>query len=249
MESVHENTHLRELIACRSTAGASSSSAVARAARSTRSRSGSGPPAPCVGVEPNGPAIDLARAPIAERGLHNVELVQSDGRSTGLPADSFDLSTVRLVLVNVPRPEQIVAEAVRLARPGGIVAFHEADAGTHACDPPLAAWTRLRDLLNRYARLNGIDVFVGRRLPRLLRQAGLVDVRSRQIVHLDGPGHDRRWILSSFVENLRERLLAEALIVPDELDELQAELKRHIEDPDTLVASHLFVQAWGRKPG
>ncbi len=94
------------------------------------------------------------------------------------------------MLVNVPRPEEIVAEAVRLARPGGTVAFHEADALTEVCDPPLEAWTQLRNLLNRYAELNGIDLFVGRRLPRLLRDAGLV----------------------------------------------------------ALVVSHLYIQAWGRKP-
>jgi hypothetical protein len=155
---------------------------------------------------------------------------------------------VRLVLVNVPRPEEIVAEAVRLVRPGGMVAFHEADAVAHVCDPPLAAWTRLRALLNRYAELNGIDVFVGRRLARLLREAGLVGVRSRAIVHIDEPGHERRRLLWNFVENLRERLLDQGLIGRHELDALQEQLERHLEDPDTVVVSHLFVQAWGRKP-
>jgi hypothetical protein len=33
-----------------------------------------------------------------------------------------------------------------------------------------------------------------------------------------------------------------------ELDELSAALKHHLEDPDTLVVSHLYVQVWGRKP-
>ena len=30
---------------------------------------------------------------------------------------------------------------------------------------------------------------------------------------------------------------------------LKTSLRRHIEDPDTLVVSHLFFQAWGRKSG
>jgi ubiquinone/menaquinone biosynthesis C-methylase UbiE len=205
-----------------------------------------GPDGAVVGVDPSEEAVALARERV--RGLDNVEVVTGDGRSTGLPKASFDLATVRLVLVNVPRPEEIVAEAVRLVRPGGMVAFHEADAVTHVCDPPLEAWTRLREVLQRYAELIGIDLFVGRRLPRLLREAGLVDVRVRPIVYVDGNGHPRRRVLSDFVDNLRERLLAHGLIARAELDDLQAALRRHLDDPATRVVSHLFVQAWGHTP-
>ena len=208
-----------------------------------------GPTGTVVGVERSEQAVELARELVAERGLSNVEVLHGDGRSTGLARASFDLATARLVLVNVPQPEQIVAEAVGLVRAGGTVAFHEADWFAHVCDPPLEAWTRLIEVLTRYAEINGIDLFVGRRLPRLLRDAGLVDVCSRPIVHLYGPGHGRRSILSDFVENLSDRLLAQRLIARDELDDLQAAVRRHLEDPATLVVSHLFIQAWGRKPG
>jgi SAM-dependent methyltransferase len=202
-----------------------------------------------VGVERSASSVALARRLVARGGLGNVELVHGDARSTGLPGATFDLATARLVLVNVPRPEQIVAEAVRLARPGGTVAFHEADALSEVCDPPLDAWTQLRSLLNRYASLNGIDLFVGRRLPRLLRDAGLADVKLRPIVHIDEPGHPRRSLLADFVDNLRERVIANGLIAREELDRLRAEVRQHVEDPDTLVVSHLFIQAWGRRPG
>jgi SAM-dependent methyltransferase len=201
-----------------------------------------------VGVERSADAVALARLLVARRGFGNVQLLHRDARATRLPGASFDLAISRLVLVNVPRPEEIVAEAFRLARPGGMVAFHEADALSEVCDPPLDAWTQLRGLLNRYAALNGIDLFVGRRLPRLLRDAGLADVQVRPIVHVHEPGHPRRSLLPDFVDNLRERLIANGLITRHELDRLQAEVRRHLEDPDTLVVSHLYIQAWGRKP-
>jgi SAM-dependent methyltransferase len=206
-----------------------------------------GPNGTVIGVERSLDAVGLASLLIARRGLANVEVRHGDARSTGLPSGAFDLAAARLVLVNVPRPEEIVAEAVRLVRPGGAVAFHEADALTDVCDPPLEAWTRLRDLLTRYATLNRIDRFVGRRLPRLLREAGLVEIQARPIIHVDEPGHPRRSLLPDFVDNLRERLLAYGLTTRDELDQLQAAVRRHLEDPDTLVISHLFIQAWGRK--
>jgi len=51
-----------------------------------------------------------------------------------------------------------------------------------------------------------------------------------------------------FVENLGDRLVAQKLVAERELGDLKAALGRHIEDPDTLIVSHLFFQAFGRKP-
>jgi len=208
-----------------------------------------GPSGHVIGVERSEGAVDLARRLVAEQGLANVEVLNGDARATGLPRGAFDVVTARLVLVNVPEPEQIVAEAVALVRPGGVVAFHEADWGnTRICDPPLAAWDRVMDLLDAYAEANGIDLLVGRKLPRLLRRAGLCDVEVHPLFHVYPPGHGRRTIMFDFVENLSERLVAQRLVAERELGELKAALKRHIDDPETLVTSHLFFQAWGRKP-
>jgi SAM-dependent methyltransferase len=170
-----------------------------------------------------------------------------DARSTDLPRESFDFVTARLVLVNVPNPEQIVAEAVGLVRPGGWVAFHEADWIAHVCDPPSGAWTTLVDLFVRYSEKNGIDPFIGRRLPRLLRDAGLEDVHVNPLIHVYPPGHGRRHILLDFAENLSERVIADGLIREQALAELKTALRLHIDNPGTLVVSHLFFQAWGRK--
>jgi SAM-dependent methyltransferase len=202
-----------------------------------------------VGVERNPDAVALARQLVADRGLVNVDVLEGDARSTGLPRASFDLATSRLVLVNVPDPEEIVAEAVALVRPGGWVAFHEADYVAHVCDPPLEAWTRLVELVEVYSESNGIDPFIGRKLPRLLREAGLIDIQVNPIVHVYPPGHGRRSILLDFAENLSDRILAQELISETELTALTTALAQHLANPDTLVVSHLFFQAWGCKPG
>jgi SAM-dependent methyltransferase len=206
-----------------------------------------GPTGAVVGVEPNGDAVARARRYVDDRGLRNVQVIQADGRSSGLPAEAFDVVTARLVLVNVPQPHEIVAEAFRLVRPGGAVAFHEADAVSRLCDPPLEAWTQLFDVIKAYSRRNGIDIHVARALPRLLGDAGLVDVGVRPLVYVDPPGHIRRRILEVFVDNLADRLVADGLITPTKLDRLGGALTRHLDDPATVVISDLFIQAWGRK--
>jgi ubiquinone/menaquinone biosynthesis C-methylase UbiE len=206
-----------------------------------------GPQGSVVGLDRSEEAVQLAQQFVAEHHLDQVQVLQGDARSTELPRASFDLVTARLVLVNVPEPEQIVAEMVALVRPGGVVALHEADYGAHLCDPPLPAWSQLIQALETYAQRNGIDLFIGRRIPRMLRDAGLVKVQTRPLIHVYPPGHERRMILWQFVENLRERLLAQEVLNAAELDELLATLKQHMEDPDTLVVSHLFFQVWGHK--
>ena len=208
-----------------------------------------GPAGSVVGIERSEEAVALARELVAKRGLRNVAVLQGDARSVGLAKASFDLVTARLVLVNVPSPEQIISEAVALARPGGTVAFHEVDWVAVVCDPPDQAWTTLLELFLSYTRGNGIDLFIGRKLPRLLREAGLVDVRVNPIIHVHPPGDARRTLLLDFGENLRERILAQNLIAEKDFAALKEGLRRHIENPDTLVFVGPYVQAWGRKPG
>lgn len=96
--------------------------------------------------------------------------------------------------------------------------------------------------------MNGIDRAIGPRVPRLLRDAGLMNIRVNALVHEYPPGHGRRMLLLEFVENARSRLLDQQVIGEAELNELTAALKRHLEDPETLVLSSVFVQAWGRTP-
>ncbi len=201
-----------------------------------------------VGVERSEEAVNLARRFAADHNLANVQVLNGDARASGLPRSTFDLATARLVLVNVPQPEEVVAEMAALVRPGGVVALHEADWTPHVCDPPLPAWDRLFEILVTYSTMNGIDLFVGRRVPRMLREAGLVDIRVNPLIHVYPPRHGRRAIFLEFVENLRDRLLDQNLIEDGELKELLADLKRHLDDPQTLVVSHMFFQSWGRKP-
>jgi hypothetical protein len=88
-------------------------------------------------------------------------------------AAHFDLATARLVLVNVPQPEQIVAEAVALVRPGGWVAFHEADWIAHICDPPSEAWTAIVQLLVRYTQKTGSICLSDANFPTCCDRQGL----------------------------------------------------------------------------
>ena len=116
-------------------------------------------------------------------------------------------------------------------------------------EPAHPAQDRLLELLDEYAALNGIDRTIGLRVPRMLREAGLVDVRVNALTHVYPPGHGRRMLVLDFAENARARLLERRLTTEKEFDELTRALRRHLEDAGTLVVSSLFLQTWARKRG
>jgi ubiquinone/menaquinone biosynthesis C-methylase UbiE len=206
-----------------------------------------GPNGSVVGVEMDGDAVTTARRFLADHGICNVEVRQGDGKATGLPRESFDLATARLVLVNIPEPERVVAEMMALVKPGGAVALHEADWGGHLMDPPLPACERLLKAFDAYATANGIDLYIGRRVPRILRAAGLVDVQVKALIHEFRPGHPNRSLFVQFARNLRERFLSQGFISEAELTDSITRLERHLEDPATLFIACTHIQAWGRK--
>jgi ubiquinone/menaquinone biosynthesis C-methylase UbiE len=66
--------------------------------------------------------LDLVPELLAEgrkRAPANVELVEGDATALPFEAASFDLVTTARTLHHVPRPERLIAEAVRVLRPGG----------------------------------------------------------------------------------------------------------------------------------
>ena len=200
-----------------------------------------------VGLDRSEATVRLARKLVVERHLTNVEVLMGNAKATGLPRASFDLVHARLVLVNVPEPERVVEEMVALARPGGIVASHEADWIGWLCDPPSRAWDRLIEVIDAYSRANGIDLFVGRKTHRMLRSAGLVDVQVNPVMHVFPRGHPRRMTLWNFMQNVRDRIVARGLTSEAEFNCLATDLERQLGDPDTLVFN-LYFEAWGRKP-
>jgi SAM-dependent methyltransferase len=208
-----------------------------------------GPTGAVVGLERDPRLVAQARAFVAERGLTNVEVVQGDARATGLPRGSFDLAHERLVLVNVPEPEQILAEMVALVRPAGVVALRETDFVSWLCHPAHPAWTRIMEALQAVFLQDGQDCFIGRRLVGLMRGAGLVDVKQEVEVTEWPVGHPWRMLLIHFSENIREKFVTRGFFSDAELTELLVALRRHLENPETFQLSVVRFHAWGHKSG
>ena len=201
-----------------------------------------------VGLDADPSHIAMAAEHAARRGLANVEVIEGDARRSGLPGGSFELVHARTLLVTVPGPAGVLAEMVRLARPGGWVASQEPDCEHALCHPALPAWDRLREIFRASFSRSGADPFIGRRLSELYRQAGLVDVEV--VVHAGTypAGHSRRTVIPDLVRSLHPVIRELGLADERELAELDRAVRQHLADPRTLMMPHLLVAAWGRKP-
>ena len=207
-----------------------------------------GPEGTVTGLDVNPANVILARAFADERGLANVNIAEGDARRTGLPPSSFDLAHARTLLINIPDPAAVVAEMVRLVRPGGWVAALEPDGGASVYHPPHPAWERLSEIFWKANQSDGADLAIGRRLPELFRQAGLVDIGVEAKADIYPAGHSRRTVRADLVRSMRPKILARGIASERELDELDQAVREHLDDPSTLVMPNLLFLAWARKP-
>lgn len=207
-----------------------------------------GPDGRVVGLDADPAHVAVARQYASNRGFANVEVLAGDARQTGLPAESFDLVHTRTLLVTIPEPAEVVAEMVRLARPGGLVASQEADAEFSICYPPLPEWDRLWASFRASFPRAGADLRLGRRLTELFREAGLTDVGATVYASCYPAGHSRRTVIPDLVRSLHPVILGLGLAGERELADVDAAVRAHLADPRTLIMPHLLVTAWGRKP-
>jgi SAM-dependent methyltransferase len=201
-----------------------------------------------VGLDSNPTHVEMAAEFVSRRGLDGVEVVAADARSTGLPGDSFDVVHARTLLINVPDPAEVVAEMVRLAKPGGRVAGLEPEPELDICYPPHPAVDRIYELFLAAFTGNGADPQVGRKMAELYRDAGLVGVVVEARARVYPIGHSRRTIRVDLVRAMRPRILELGMADQPELDELDAAARAHLQNGDVVVMPHLTVLAWGRKP-
>ncbi|MFF1561738.1 methyltransferase domain-containing protein [Streptomyces sp. NPDC058279] len=208
-----------------------------------------GPGGEVVGLDVQPAMLDLARRLVTERKLDNVRLVEADAAATTEEAGRFDFVHTRLVLMNVPHSDAVLNAMVTLGRPGGTVAVQDVDWLTRVCDPPHPAWTKVVDLIAELWRLNGMDVHLGRRLPRLLRGAGLTDVQVDAGIRVFQRDHPYHTLVVDRAELCRDALVERRLTSHDELDQLTGALREHLAHPDTVVVHPVLFQAWGRVAG
>jgi ubiquinone/menaquinone biosynthesis C-methylase UbiE len=200
-----------------------------------------------VGVERDIRAITKARARVAEAGLHNVTFIQSD--VSQVTSDKvFDASVGRFILQFLPDPTTVLRSLSKLARPGGVLAFHEPTWSplllftTH-----LPLWAACTSVIHQTFQRSGANTEMEIVLYRAFEEAGLPTPRMFMEMPMGSDSYFPRWVydlLCSVRPQIQQHNLScEALGNFDTLlQRLEAELIA-LKSPGACIA---LVGAWSR---
>jgi len=196
------------------------------------------------GVEVLG--VELSAAQIAAaHSQPRVTFTQGDAHSLDLPDATFDLVYARYLLEHVADPLRVLGEMRRVARPGAHVAVCENDISLLRYDPPCPAFDYAWDVFARFQATLGGDGLIGRRLYRLFRGAGFVDIELsvQPEVHWHGSPGFGAWIRNIIgnLESARPGMLGAGVITQAALDAAVDELGHLASRSD---ASAVFI--WNR---
>jgi SAM-dependent methyltransferase len=167
--------------------------------------------------------------------------------SDELEEGAFDLIHTRLVLEHIPERELCLKRLCAALAPGGVLVVEEFDwASLTAVDEAAVAFfDEVMAAVLETMRSAGYDDHCGRRMPGLLREAGLVDLGVEGWVPVvQGPSSRiGNWWMTSLAK-LRPVVLARTSLTEEVLD-------RYVEmisDPDFTFFFLTLLTTWGRRP-
>jgi ubiquinone/menaquinone biosynthesis C-methylase UbiE len=186
-------------------------------ARALASRAGVGR---VVGVDPS--PIFLEKGRELARELPNLTFVEGDARALPLEDESFDVVVFHTTLCHIPGPELALAEASRVLADDGLLAVFDGDYATVTCacgdfDPLQTCADACVDYLVH-------DRWLVRRLPKLVRGAGLELGRFRSHSYAEAPSTGGYML--AIVDRGADALLGSGRITVVAADALKAEARR-----------------------
>lgn len=141
---------------------------------------------------------------------------------------SLDLVHARLVLVHVPERHQALRNLISSLKPGGWLLIEDADPLLQplACPdeygPEQVLANKIRGGFRSLMKARGVDLAYGRKLPRLLREAGMIDVEAQAFFPVT---NSASLILErATVEMLRGELSSSSLVSDEEIERHLANL-------------------------
>jgi ubiquinone/menaquinone biosynthesis C-methylase UbiE len=192
-----------------------------------------------VGVELSAAQLERARR------RRDVTYIRGDAHALPVADGSFDVAYARYLLEHVSDPGVALAEMRRVLRPGGRVAVMENDVTLVRFDPPCPVFESVWSSFAAVQHELGGDALIGRRLYRLLHQAGFTEIELsvQPEVHWHGSPGWSPWVTNIIgnVLSARGALIERGLCTAPAIDNAVDELRSLINRPD---GSSLWI--WSR---
>ncbi len=193
-----------------------------------------------IGVDSSRAMIAEARQRARDSGLE-LEFIVGDAERIDLASDSFDACRADRVFQHLPDPARALREMVRVANPGAALQVIDRDWGMVAVDSDDRATTRA--ILDRIC--DGMrHGWIGRRLPALMRDGGLKDVRTEARVVTAGNYRIANAMLD--LETIAQRARDEGIVSAAASAAWLKDLKRRHKQGQFFACWTIFVVT-GRK--
>jgi ubiquinone/menaquinone biosynthesis C-methylase UbiE len=136
--------------------------------------------------------IERARQYLEGKVDGRLRIIETSIMNTGLPDNYFDFAFARLIFQHLPNPVGAAREVLRVLKPSGKLVISDPDDKLHLFDPPPDS--DVDAILERFRReqaSKGGNRYIGRRLPRILKEAGFSNVDLEIVaIHSDIVGID-----------------------------------------------------------
>jgi ubiquinone/menaquinone biosynthesis C-methylase UbiE len=194
-------------------------------------------------------AADIDPRFLGELDEPNIEIRRLDIMRDELDAATYDLAHCRFVLMHMADPETVLRRTISALRPGGWVLVEEPDHVSMAAvdeDHPLAEKfnTAFRNRIRLVADAGIMDLRMGRSLPTLMANVGLVDLANEGVARIARGGDTTSLVQVKTWAAIDDRLLREGLFSETE----SAITRQALEDTTFWYREQLMQAAWGRRP-
>jgi SAM-dependent methyltransferase len=193
-------------------------------------------------------ATDIDASWAKEAASHNIEVRIHDVAQDPPPGGLFDLVHARLVLVHIPERERAFRNMMSALKPGGWLVLEDADPALQplscidAYGPEQELANRIRQGFRTLLSSRGADIAFGRRLPRMFREVGMLDLSAEAYFPVAMPECIPLEIATMHM--IRNDLLNNSIATEDEIAQHLENVQAGVLD----IAQPPMISVRGRKP-
>ncbi len=190
--------------------------------------------------------IERSRAYLQGKAEGRLDIIEGSVMRMDFPDDTFDFAYGRLIFQHLPDPVGAAKETLRVLKPGGRLVIGDIDDALHIIEPLQPEVQAILDRFTAQHTAKGGNRHIGRRLPRVLMDAGFSNFGLEVVIaHSDLYGIEKLAPREG-QEDTWKSLLVAGLITEDEVKVLRASDKEfYSSDPLVML---MLLMACGEKP-
>lgn len=201
------------------------------------------------GIDLNDNQLESAKAHLKTLSFakNRYEIQKMNAESLDFESNSYDAAFLCWILEHVPEPENVLAEARRVLKPGAQIVITEVLNSSFFLDPYSPNVWKYWMAFNDYQWEKTGDPFVGAKLGNLLMQGGFSQIQTtvKNLFYDNRQPDERKETIEFWTDLLmsaKDQLIKDKVITKELADDAQKELNKVARDPNA-VFYYSFIQA------